>query len=353
MTTPAMRQGVAVAGLAAVLFGLAAPIIERAAAGSSALAASALLYLGAAAVTGARLLVGCLARRAGGREAPLGRRDLPSILAMALLGGLAAPTLLVLGLQRTDSATGSLLLTLEAPLTVLLAGAVLREHLGRRVWAAATIMTLGAILLTGGRPGDRVAVEGGLLVIGAVFAWALDNVVSRRVADREPLAVVTAKGVIGGTGAAMAALLLGQTWPPAASAGALLLAGGFGFGVSLQLYLRAQRLMGAARTASVFSAAPFVGGAAALAVGAPWPGWTLPAAAALMALGIWLHASERHNHRHVHEVIEHEHVHTHDDGHHDHHHDPISAGPHSHRHVHEHVVHEHAHGEDLHHRHVH
>ena len=123
--------------------------------------------------------------------------------------------------------------------------------------------------------------------------------------------------------------------------------------MSLQLYLRAQSLVGAARTASVFAAGPFVGAALALAVGAPWPGPRFLVAAALMVAGVWLHLSERHAHAHTHEAIEHEHMHTHDDLHHAHAHDVPPRGPHSHVHRHEAITHAHEHGEDLHHRHRH
>jgi hypothetical protein len=143
----------------------------------------------------------------------------------------------------------------------------------------------------------------------------------------------------------------GDALPGARAAQAIAGIGAVGFGLSLVLYLRAQALIGAARTASVFAAAPFVGSVVALALGEPWPGTAFAAAAVLMIAGVWLHASERHGHRHHHHPIRHEHLHTHDDGHHTHSHDPMPPGPHSHVHEHEEITHEHEHGEDLHHRH--
>jgi hypothetical protein len=103
----------------------------------------------------------------------------------------------------------------------------------------------------------------------------------------------------------------------------------------------------------VFAAAPFVGTAVALLLGAPWPGWHFVAAGALAIAGVALHVSEHHRHRHTHEPTEHNHVHTHDDGHHTHVHDRPPAGPHAHVHRHEAITHEHEHGEDIHHRHPH
>ena len=87
-------------------------------------------------------------RRSGARkEASLTRADLPRVLLVALLGGFAGPALLVYGLKGTGAVRASLLLTLEAPLTALLAAALFREYVSRRVWFAVTLITLGAATL--------------------------------------------------------------------------------------------------------------------------------------------------------------------------------------------------------------
>ena len=114
-----IRRGVALAGLAALLFGMTAPLLKRASSGVSPLYAGALLYFGAA--LGAAVM-GLLRRRgAGGAGAPAMRGLFARLAAIALVGGAAAPALLVSGLRRTDAATASLLLALEAPFTLLLA----------------------------------------------------------------------------------------------------------------------------------------------------------------------------------------------------------------------------------------
>jgi drug/metabolite transporter (DMT)-like permease len=345
-----IQRGVALAALAALLFGVTAPLLQRASAGVGALHAGALLYLGAA--LGA-LLLG-LARREAADDGSAFRsgRTLARLAAIALVGGAVAPVLLVLGLARTDAATASLLLALEAPFTLLLARLFLREFIGRRVLLAAALIFAGATTLVGS---IRVpaAMSGALLVAAAALGWALDNLLSRPLADHDPLRVVTYKGLLGGAAAALAGLLTGAAPPGLAAAGKLLALGAVGYGASLQLYLRAQRQVGAARTASVFAVAPFAGVAMAFAFGAAWPGVHLPIAALLIGLGLWLHVTEHHGHRHRHEAITHDHPHRHDDGHHDHRHDPMPAGAHTHPHHHDAVTHDHEHAEDLHHRHSH
>lgn len=133
----------------------------------------------------------------------------------------------------------------------------------------------------------------------------------------------------------------------------LLACGATGYGLSLRLYLLAQRRFGAGRTASVFAVAPFVGAAISFALGERVGGPGFFVGAAMFALGVYLHASERHAHAHHHDALEHEHAHQHDDGHHDHAHDPPVRGEHTHPHRHEPRTHEHEHVPDDHHQHEH
>jgi drug/metabolite transporter (DMT)-like permease len=239
------------------------------------------------------------------------------------------------------------------PFTLALAWLFYREHLGRRALMASLIVLLGSLLLAGGLPGSGTQLRGVLFVAAATLGWALDNVISRGLADHDPLAVVTLKGLLGGGVSALIALASAEAWPAMAPAAVIFAVGLVGFGLSLQLYLRAQTLVGAARTASVFAAAPFAGTIVSLLLGSPWPGWHFPLAAGLLLAGVGLHISERHAHRHTHEPLIHEHMHTHDDNHHTHRHDPAVRGAHSHPHEHGAFVHEHDHGDDIHHRHRH
>ena len=133
----------------------------------------------------------------------------------------------------------------------------------------------------------------------------------------------------------------------------LLAIGASGYGLSLRLYLLAQRAFGAARTGSVFAFAPFIGALGAIALGDRSLSVGMALGGALMFAGIALHLMESHGHEHDHDELEHEHAHTHDDGHHAHTHDPVPVGPHSHRHRHEPTRHTHPHVPDAHHSHEH
>jgi drug/metabolite transporter (DMT)-like permease len=343
---PAVR-GALLALAAAVLFGIGTPLVQRAGAGLGAFETAALLYAGAAAL-------GALVRRPVEREASVRRGDFARLLCMALFGAGLGPVLLAWGLQRTSATSASLMLTLEALFTALLAWALYRETMDNRVRLAMGLLLAGGIVLVLDRGTGAGAQALGLLaVLGATAAWGVDNTLSRAVAERDPGQVVLAKSALGAATTGALAWAFAEPWPPVGAALALLAIGASGYGLSLRLYLLAQRAFGAARTGSVFAFAPFIGAALALALGDRSATWAMGLGGLLMLAGVVLHLAESHAHEHVHEALEHEHAHVHDDGHHDHVHDPMPVGPHSHWHRHEPMRHAHPHVPDAHHTHRH
>ncbi|HEX4449672.1 MAG TPA: EamA family transporter [Kofleriaceae bacterium] len=343
MTT--ISRGVGLAAIAAIAFGVTTPLVAWAGAWVGPFATAALLYAGAA---GSSVLLR-VARGSGGK---LVRGDVPRLVGVAIAGAAIAPALLAWGLQRTGATSGALLLNLEAVFTVALARLVFREPVGGRVGVAlAAVSAGGAALVLGAATTGDWRVPGVLAIAGATLAWSIDNTLTRPLAERDPLAVVGAKGGIGAALSLAAAAIAGEHAPPLRPALVLLACGATGYGLSLRLYLTAQRRIGAARTGSVFALAPFVGAAVAIAFGDRALDWLTGLAAALFGLGVYLHVSEHHEHEHGHEAVEHDHPHRHDDGHHDHAHDPSVAGEHSHAHRHGALVHRHEHAPDLHHDH--
>ncbi len=344
----AIATGVMIALASAIAFGITTPVIAWAGRDLGPLSTAALLYTGAALAAGAMRLC---ARAPG---APLRRADAPRILGIAIAGAAVAPTLLAWGLTRAGATAGSLVLNLEAVLTVVLAWAIYRETLGRRVLVAVALMAIGGTVLAvdvGTRSGAGLL--GALAVAGATLGWAIDNTLTRPLADRDPLQVIAAKGALGAMLTGSIALVRGEPLPPAWALGVLLLCGATGYGISLRIYLRAQRQIGAARTGSVFALAPFVGAIVAFALGDRTASWWTAAAAGCFGVGVYLHVSEQHGHAHAHAATAHEHAHRHDDGHHDHTHDPPVSGEHSHAHQHQALAHSHDHAPDLHHDHTH
>ncbi len=346
LSSPALRGG-ALALLAALLFGVSTPLVQRFGSGLGAFTTAALLYAGAAAM-------GILLRQPVQREARLQRSDLARLLAMAGFGAVLGPVALAWGLQRTSGTSASLMLTLEALFTALLACKLYHETMGRRVWLAMLLLLAGAVLLVfdRGRLGG-VELMGLLAVLVATAAWGVDNALSRALAERDPAQVVLAKAALGVCATTVLAMSLGEPTPETTAALSLLAVGATGYGLSLRFYLLAQRAFGAARTGSVFAFAPFMGALAAFVLGERSAGGLTAAGGLLMLLGVLLHLAENHAHQHGHEAVAHEHAHSHDDGHHNHVHDPLPAGAHSHAHQHEALHHSHPHVPDAHHSHRH
>ena len=340
--------GAALALLAALSFGVTAPIIAGAGAHVGPLLTASLLYAGAAA---SALVMSRLSR---GNGAPLERRHFYRLLAMALVGAGVAPTLLAWGLQHTGATAGSLLLNLEAVFTAALAWSFYREAIGRRVLLALTLMVLGGAVLTlsGARSGSYSGL-GVAAVAGATLAWGVDNTLSRELSQQDPVSIVGIKGALGATATALLAWFFGERLPGAVPLLVLLACGASGYGLSLRLYLLAQRRIGAARTGSIFAVAPFVGASVAWALGDRATNLGTALSTLLFLGGLVLHLTERHHHEHIHPSVDHDHPHRHDDGHHDHAHDPPFAGEHSHPHHHDRLAHDHDHAPDVHHDHSH
>jgi drug/metabolite transporter (DMT)-like permease len=343
---PAVRGGV-LALLAATLFGVSTPLVQRFGVGIGAFSTAALLYAGAA-------IAGAMLRRPAGIEARLRRADTGRLLAVAAFGAVIGPVALAWGLQHTSGTSASLMLTLEALFTAVLARLFYRETMGGRVWTAMFLLLAGgAMLVVDQGRGGEARMWGLFAVLLATAAWGVDSTLSRALAERDPGQVVLAKAAIGAAATTVIAVILAEPSPTVAQALALLAIGATGYGLSLRFYLLAQRAFGAARTGSVFAFAPFIGAALAVALGDRSASGLMAAGSLLMLAGVLLHLAESHGHAHEHGAIEHEHAHRHDDGHHDHAHEPMPAGEHSHEHRHAPTRHTHPHVPDAHHLHRH
>ena len=345
--------GVPLALVSAALFGAGTPLAKLLlGAGTDPWLLAGLLYLG----SGIGLAAVELARRVRGgapAEAPLRRADLPWLVLVVLSGGIAGPVLLMIGLAATPAAAASLLLNLEGLATMAIAWLMFREYVDRRLLAGAAAILVGAGVLSwhGGPSGFS---WGTVAIAGACLAWGIDNNLTRKLSAADPVQIALIKGMAAGAANLALAIAAGARLPPAGLVGGAALLGFFGYGVSLVLFVLALRHLGAARTGAYFSTAPFLGAVLAVAMLGEAVSWQFIAAGVLMAVGVVLHLTERHEHEHAHEALEHEHRHVHD-GHHQHPHLPADpeGEPHTHPHRHRPLVHKHPHYPDLHHRHLH
>lgn len=346
-TTGLRQPGVAAVLGAALLFGAGTPLAKLLLAQASPWLLAGLLYLGSG------LGLGAVRRLRRAPAVQLSRAEWPWLAGAVLAGGVVGPVLLMLGLTRMPASGASLLLNAEGVFTALLAWLAFRENVDRRIALGMTAIALGAVVLSWPGQARFAGAWPALAVLGACLAWAIDNNLTRKVSLADASWIASVKGLAAGSINLALAFGLGATLPRAPVVAASLLVGFLAYGVSLTWFVLGLRHLGTARTGAYFSIAPFFGAVLAVALGEPV---TVPLllAGALMAVGIWLHLTERHSHEHTHEPLAHEHMHVHD-AHHQHRHDPpVPPGTrHSHWHQHEALTHTHPHFPDVHHRHKH
>ncbi len=340
--------GVVAALGAAVLFGGGTPFAKLLLETVNPWLMAGLLYLGSGAGLSAMRL---LKRTPAVRPA---RADWPWLAGAIFAGGVVGPVLLMFGLAGMPASGASLLLNAEGVFTALLAWFAFRENFDRRIALGMAAIVAGAVVLSWPGEARFGAVLPALAVLGACFAWALDNNLTRKVSLADATWIAALKGwTAGAVNLAIAAATV-EAWPAWWALVAAGTVGWLAYGVSLALFVVGLRHLGAARTGAYFSVAPFVGAVVALPLLGEAITLPLAVAGGLMAFGVWLHLTERHEHWHTHEPLVHTHEHEHDE-HHQHSHDfPVAPGTrHAHEHRHEPLTHIHPHFPDAHHRHSH
>jgi len=334
--------------LAAVCYGISAPVTKLLLREIPPVLMAALLYLGA----GIGMSAINLLRGAKIKEAKITKKELPYTIGMIVLD-IAAALFLVLGLTMTTSATASLINNFEIAATAIIALVAFKEAVGRRMWVAIAFITVASMVLSI-EDYDNLSISmGAIFVLLACICWGMENNCTRMLSLKDPLQIVIIKGFGSGIGSLAIATALSESSNNLIYILFSLLLGFASYGLSVYFYICAQRQLGAARTSVYYALAPFVGvGLSLLFFGQQFamPFWI---ALLIMIVGTYFAVSENHDHQHTHEMLEHEHRHDHGDAHHDHTHEAPVVREHSHKHVHEQMAHTHRHTPDLHHIHTH
>lgn len=337
--------------LAAALFGMNAPFSKLLLTRIPPLMLSALLYIGAGI---GMLIIDSVKRvsKVNFTEARLAKRELPFVILMIVLD-IVAPIFLMVGLTMTTSANASLLNNFEIVATSIIALAVFKEAIGKRLWLSITLITASSIILSVREFSSFSFSIGSIFVLLACVCWGFENNCTRKLSIKDPLQVVIIKGIGSGTGALVIAFLSNEVvWNTGYILLSLLL-GFFAYGLSIFFYISAQRDLGAARTSAYYAVAPFIGvGISFIAFDEPIT-FTFTIALIIMLIGTYFAVAEKHGHLHYHVFMEHEHRHSHTDGHHNHSHQTNVFREHTHVHIHEYMKHTHEHTPDIHHAHKH
>ena len=355
------RQGLLKGLLAALTFGLSAPLISTMTSTGSPLVLAGLLYGGSALA----LLTARAVRGQSTQESSVKRQDLGMLALLTLIGGIAAPICLVSGLALLSAGSASLLLNLETVFTLAIAVLIGREHLSGKGSAAAALILAGAVIIGGASTTSGTTLHGAALIALACLGWGIDNNISQRLSIRDPMQIALLKSIGASVPMLLLAGLTGERFPTPMEAAVILLIGAIGYGLSIWLDLLALRELGAARESVIFATAPFVGAGFAVLALKEALNANLIASGILMVGGVVLLLNEDHAHWHRHDEAWHEHKHLHNladqDTHHGHQHPNGEANGvrtdipywHSHPHRHEPIAHAHPHVSDEHHRHQH
>lgn len=341
------QSGVPAVFLAALLFGAGTPLAKLLLHTVNPWLLAGLLYLG----SGVGLMLYRLLRHAPAVGLP--RNEVFWFAGAVVAGGIVAPVMLMAGLNGMPASGASLLLNTEGVFTTLLAWFAFKENFDRRIAFGMVAILSGAVILSWQEEIRFAGMWPSLAVLAACFAWGIDNNLTRKVSLTDATWIASVKGLVAGAVNLALAFSLGASLPSFPNMASAMAVGFLAYGVSLALFVVGLRHLGTARTGAYFSVAPFFGVLLAVLMGEPI---TLPLliAGGLMVLGIWLHLTEHHEHKHIHEPIKHTHEHIHDE-HHQHEHDEyVPPGTkHTHFHRHEQLVHSHSHFPEVHHQHTH
>jgi len=309
--------------LAAVFYSVSIPVSKVLLGFAGPTMLAAFLYLGAGAGIGSLFL---LRRKPGDRTERLSKSDLPYTIGMIVLD-IMAPILLMNGVERTTAANVSLLNNFEIAATALIAFLVFQEKISKRMWAALFLIILSSAALSFEGVSSFKFSAGSLMVLGAAACWGLENNCTRMISAKSTYEIVILKGIFSGTGSLIIALAVGETLPSPLIIAAALALGFISYGLSIFAYIRAQNIIGAAKTSAFYAAAPFIGALFSLAFLHEGLSEMFVIGLIIMTAGSALAVTDtlkyRHCHMHSHtvyhlhngtlqkEIITHEHEHPH------------------------------------------
>lgn len=281
-----LHKGIGLALTAACLYAINAPISKLFLSSIGPAMMAGFLYLG----TGlgmALLLAGRKLLYKENREAPLEKNELPYIVGMVVLD-IAAPILLMMGLQSCSAANASLLNNFEIVATALIALFVFHESISRRLWLGIGFVTLSCLILSFEDSGSLQFSKGSLLVLGAALSWGLENNCTRKLSEKDPLEIVLIKGLFSGSGSLLIGLFSQEQLPALNRILPVLLLGFVAYGLSIYCYVYAQRYVGAARTSAYYAVAPFIASFLSLLIFRQIPNAAYWTALVFMMIGAWL-----------------------------------------------------------------
>lgn len=245
-----------------------------------------LLYLGAGIGIGIIYLIKKIFFKQN-KELNLSKKDFPYVLLMVLLD-IAAPILLLLGINFSSTYSVSLISNFELIATSLIATIIFKEKNSLKVYCGIIIVFIASLLLMIDF-NDGIKFSWGLLfVLMACIVWGFENNCTKKIAEKSPYQITIIKGIFSGIGSIILGLILNEKINDYSYLLYSLLLGFFSFGLSVFLYVLAQRYLGASKTSLFYAINPFVGCGLSLIIFKNSPNWNFYLALALMVVGLFM-----------------------------------------------------------------
>ena len=293
--------------LAAVFYAINVPISKVLLQHVGPTTMAALLYLGAGIGIGMMSLFNKKDRE---KAESLTKAELPYIVGMIVLD-IAAPIFLMLGISYGSSANASLLGNFEIVATTVIALILFKEAVTKRLWVAIGLITLSSILLSFAGTDSFHFSYGSLLVIMATVCWGLENNCTRELSSKSTYQIVMLKGLCSGLGALVISLIKKESFPGFGYIAIALALGFVAYGLSIFMYVRAQNVLGAAKTSAYYAVNPLIGALLAFVFLSESLSWMYVIALIVMVIGSALVVVDTFIRQHDHE---HQHTFTHSHG---------------------------------------
>lgn len=299
--------------LAAVFYAVNVPISKLLLVHVGETTMAALLYLGA----GLGISIFSVFMRKDRKDSEkLSGNDLPYVIGMIVLD-IAAPIFLMIGISRGTSANASLLGNFEIVATTVIALILFKETVTKRLWLAIGLITLSSALLSLEGTDSFSFSYGSLFVLAATVCWGFENNCTRKISSKSTYEIVILKGFFSGLGALAIAFIKHESMPVLKYIAAALVLGFVAYGLSIFLYVRAQNVLGAAKTSAYYAVAPFIGAFLSFAFLKETLSWKYVVALTVMMAGSLVVVIDTLIRHHVHEH-QHTFTHTHDGSTHEH-----------------------------------
>lgn len=264
--------------------------------------------------------------------------DLPYTLGMILLD-IAAPIFLMLGISIGSASNAALLGNFEIVATTIIALIIFKEKVTKTLWIAIGFITISSAILSFDGAGSFNFSFGSLFVILATCCWGLENNCTGKISGKSTHEIVLLKGIFSGAGSFVVALIIGEKLPDTKYIFYAMMLGFVAYGLSIFMYIKAQRSLGAAKTSAYYAVAPFIGAFLAFLLNGEELSLTYFVGFVFMTVGscfvVYDTMAKEHLHSHSHKIV-HAHngtVHTHYITHSHKHNHFVNQEKHAHKHL--------------------